>query len=575
MEEVVEIVHQKFKNLEILNVYLFGSRLYNCHTKTSDYDLILITNLTEIDLSQNVIETEKYNINIYNIDYFIFLMQENFIWALMCCWIPKNFIWKETFSIKPFAFVNKKKLSNHTIMDISHCYVKAKKMIHSHVGFKNLAHCFREAIFSLEILKEGKLQDFEIANHYFERIMKEEGKNWEYLDKIFYEELHERMTELKNFKFISEQEERMNLSEYLQKYELNCLCRDFAITLSNLDGELVYVNVIDSDLVDFKLPIVRECKGGIVFDSKKNIIARGVLENFKKSFKSIKRLQKMDGVNTLLFWREKWILVFKDSIKPKYYRKMATNKVQDNFLINERLLSTKTLEERFWKIFESSGMKIPSRKYSYNFELCLKGAKICQYTEDSLYLISVFDPESNSFCDIFEIAKVNQFQTSPEIPLEFDTNPLKSEGYVEMDENYHFQFHKSLSFTELKHLEFYKSYDDNTLKRMIFDIVRDGKKDDFLKLDIWNDPNLIQLFKEVEIRYHSCIQYLNEITVDLSKIPIEKLSLECKKYPFYYIIFEKIKSGDDYEKTLQMQTQKRFQKILKEIESYKKNLNIN
>jgi hypothetical protein len=398
--------------------------------------------------------------------------------------------------------------------------------------------------------------------------MKEEGKNWEYLNDTFYVELHELMTELKNFKFISEQDERMNLCEYLQKYELKCLCRDFSITVSQLDEDLVYVNVIDSDLVDFKLPIVRECRGGIVFDSKRNIIARGVLENFKTPFKPLKTLEKMDGINTLLFWKEKWILVFKDSIKPKYYRKMATNKVQDNFLVNGRLLGTKTLELRFWKIFEAKGMKIPSKKYSYNFEFCLKSAKICQYTEDSLYLISVFNAESNSFCDIFEISKENQFQTSPEINLEIDMDPLKCEGYVQLDENFRFQFHKSLSFTSLKDLEFYKSYDNNTLKRMMFDIVRDGTGDDFLKLEMWNDPDLILLYKDVEKRFHSCIRYLNEITVELSKIPIEKLSLECKKFPFYYIIFEKIKSGDDYEKTLQIQTQKRFQKILKEIESF-------
>ncbi|KAL0482430.1 hypothetical protein AKO1_000535, partial [Acrasis kona] len=67
---------------QILNIYLFGSRLYQCHKSHSDYDLIVVVNGDYFDGSK-LIETETLNINIYHLEYFKFLLFNNIVWVVM------------------------------------------------------------------------------------------------------------------------------------------------------------------------------------------------------------------------------------------------------------------------------------------------------------------------------------------------------------------------------------------------------------------------------------------------------------------------------------------------------------
>eukprot|EP01080_Neovahlkampfia_damariscottae_P011853 gene11853-5182_t len=582
LEEVKEIINLKYKQLNILNVYLFGSRLYNCYNKDSDFDVILITNSKKISTSTNSIETEKYNINIYHIDYFKFLIQENVIWALMCCWIPQEFIWKETIPINQFIFIDKRKLSNYTILDISHCYNKAKKLFQNdekHVGLKNLVHCFREVLFSLEILIKGKIGNFEIANDHFMKIMNEKNKNFQFFEQNFYPQLHELMTKLKNFKTISEKEESLFLKDYLLKYDICNLSRDFSILVSKLENYF-YVGLIDDSLVNMKIPIVKQCKYGIIYDSNYDIISKCVSQNDQKSFKSVNVFEKFDGVNTLMFWHnKKWNLIFKDQFKSKFYRKLATNKIQDNYFVDEKIIHVDLLKEEFWKIFKLKKYQLPSKEYSYNFEFCLKNLKTCQYDSNEIILIGVFSNKSNSFQNFQEIGKSMKFDLPKKIDLKeskiptklFELDPLKQEGFVTVNDVFEYQFHKSFQFQTLKKLEKWNSYDDNTIIRLLFDFVRSWENSEFLKYSPWKDNHLSSLYHTTKERYSKIVKFLDKITSPLLKLEKEELTIECKKYPFYYIIFEKIKSNQSYNEVLRIQTQKRFQKILKELEIFQKN----
>jgi len=578
LDEVEDIVNKQYKNLNILNLYLFGSRLYNCHHKDSDFDLILITNSKEIFLSTNAIETEKYNINIFELHYFIFLIQENIVWAQMCCWIPKEFIWKETISLNRFVMLDKKKLSNYTILDVSHCLVKSRKLIESdqkHIGLKNLVHCFREVLFSLEILTQGKISNFQIANEYFERIMKQKDKNWIFIHEKFYPQLHEFMTNLKNFRVISEKEENSFLKDYLKNNEIKCLTRDFSVCVSSIDDDLIYVGVIEKSLVDFKLPLVKECEYGVIFNSNNNIFSRFVRQNNEKSFKAIDIFEKYDGINTMLFWKnEKWNLVFKDQFKPKFYRKLATNKIQDNYLRDEKILNHQKLSDEFWKTFEEKNLKFPPKEYSYNFEFCVKNLKTCQYNQNQIILIGVYSIQKNKFENFIHFGKTLNFDLPKKLNINYkdindeliNLDPTKQEGFVSMNENFEFQFHKSFQFETLKKLEHWKALDDNTLTRLIFDIIRTNESETYLEFYPWNDQHLKLIHENSKKRYFKCLKILDEISIPLMKLSKIELTEACKQYPFYYIIFEKLKSNLSSQKILQIQTQKRFQKILKEIE---------
>jgi predicted nucleotidyltransferase len=52
---------------DIFGIYLFGSRIYQTHSETSDFDYILITFK---DINNKEIKHPIANIHIYNLDYF-------------------------------------------------------------------------------------------------------------------------------------------------------------------------------------------------------------------------------------------------------------------------------------------------------------------------------------------------------------------------------------------------------------------------------------------------------------------------------------------------------------------------
>src|SRR5690606_36141759 len=117
LEQVYQLL--RIDGSKILNVYLFGSRVYGLFNEESDWDLIIVcTNDYEyqhptpdkhfmsVDENFKLVEGREYlrvmiscgniNVGIYKEQVWRSLLREHSIWVLFCCSLPPEFKWKQT-----------------------------------------------------------------------------------------------------------------------------------------------------------------------------------------------------------------------------------------------------------------------------------------------------------------------------------------------------------------------------------------------------------------------------------------------------------------------------------------------
>lgn len=170
MKEQIESI-LKSKHIEALNLYLYGSQVYGTARKSSDYDLVVISQQPPED--QMVIRTPQMelNLNFYTPEKFQELVSRHYIVALECL---SSTALKATLS---FSF----KLDLSTLRESiseksSHSFVKAKKKMEVEqdilTGKKSLFHSLRILDFGIQIATHGKIVDFTKANPYWEEIQR-------------------------------------------------------------------------------------------------------------------------------------------------------------------------------------------------------------------------------------------------------------------------------------------------------------------------------------------------------------------------------------------------------------------
>jgi predicted nucleotidyltransferase len=164
LDDVIKLILNE-KALEnkdlILNVYIFGSRLYGYATNQSDWDFVIIVD-GEYFAGPKLIEKGLLNLNLYHRDYFQFLMDENVIWIIMFTWIPNEFVWQRKLN---FSWKLRKNCVNKMIsLDVQHNFSKAKRLWKNPktmlVAKKNLLHCKRWIEYGKQIGEKGIIFDF-------------------------------------------------------------------------------------------------------------------------------------------------------------------------------------------------------------------------------------------------------------------------------------------------------------------------------------------------------------------------------------------------------------------------------
>jgi len=171
-----------FNDKNILNIYNYGSSVYNCKGINSDNDYIVI-----------VSDGSEYpeQLKIYNNDYSFYkesefreLIRQYEISALECLLLDPKFIVKETVE---FDFkLDLQQLRESISQKSSNSFVKAKKKLiiekdyDPYIGKKSLFHSLRIILFGIQIAKYSKIINYEIANIYYNDIVENEMVEWNF-----------------------------------------------------------------------------------------------------------------------------------------------------------------------------------------------------------------------------------------------------------------------------------------------------------------------------------------------------------------------------------------------------------
>ena len=415
----------KFKFCDIsqlCNVYLFGSRLYQCHNEESDYDFICLVTGEYFDGSK-LFEGEDLNVNIYHWDYFEHLLKENMIWAVMLAYTPSEYIWKETRKLSFTIDLNRLKTS--ALQDASHNWAKAKRLCTQEslrnikVSKKNIVHGIRYLNLVLQICKTGSVYDFTAGNDVWRELFDESSKvtfasykeEWLYYNNKYNQIFQDLMHEVKYFAFVPESLPTVQISsskhakrvkpltnymasskkqlraiEYIQEHGLFSLTRDFSIQVYRpfRKHANIIVCTFDKDstpLFVCESTVARECSSLILSEEANNhytIIASGHLPIFNKytgegvdsdfmtdlvniDWKSARICEKIDGFSFIMFkYNGEWLLYSPKVSRTKFKRYFMVHLAQYRRISFE---SEETLlehlTEHFWRVWNENGLQFP------------------------------------------------------------------------------------------------------------------------------------------------------------------------------------------------------------------------
>jgi Nucleotidyltransferase domain len=200
LESILKNFH--LPNEEVLNIYPYGSRVYQTHTDNSDHDFIIVLNkdVREFSLTS---DDKKINVHLYSPDGFIDQLQQHKIASLECFFLPPELCLKN--KLKFFFSLNKEKLRSSISEKASHSWVKAKKKMNVekdkniYIAKKSLFHALRIADFGLQIAQHGKIIDYSSSNDIWNDVITDPSEKWDYYDNKFKDILNNRMSEFRKF----------------------------------------------------------------------------------------------------------------------------------------------------------------------------------------------------------------------------------------------------------------------------------------------------------------------------------------------------------------------------------------
>ena len=165
-EKIEEII----KDENILNLYTYGSVVYQTNNEKSDVDFIAIV----IVKQEEQVILDNINISFYTIEEFKEKLDSHEISAIECLFLPDDLILKKTVD---FEFnLDKHKLHCECSKKASNSFVKAKKKIkdgHIYIGQKSLFHSIRIIDFAIQIIKHGKINDYASQSQILKLILDE------------------------------------------------------------------------------------------------------------------------------------------------------------------------------------------------------------------------------------------------------------------------------------------------------------------------------------------------------------------------------------------------------------------
>jgi len=165
-----------YKDDQIIEAYMYGSRVYGNSRSDSDWDFIVI-------VKANQIHTEQFSDNLINVNFYYPYQHHQRInehepSAMECVFLPEQFIIKMEHpdfykSFKPDLV----KLRHSFSAKSSNSWVKAKKKLtvpesyNDSVGKKSLWHSIRIIDFGIQIATNGFISNYGSCNDFYDEIM--------------------------------------------------------------------------------------------------------------------------------------------------------------------------------------------------------------------------------------------------------------------------------------------------------------------------------------------------------------------------------------------------------------------
>ena len=165
-ERIIELagVHP----LKVKNIYVFGSRVYGTATADSDYDIIVVAN--SMDEKREVVYKDL-NIHIHTPDKFIRDLKQLDMHNLECIFAPEGAKILEKVNYVDANFkINPDQMKYAAMSQSFNRFHTAKVKILDgdfHRGIKSLFHSLRILLFSMQILRNGRIDDFSEANKFW------------------------------------------------------------------------------------------------------------------------------------------------------------------------------------------------------------------------------------------------------------------------------------------------------------------------------------------------------------------------------------------------------------------------
>lgn len=168
--------------VRVLNIYLFGSRVYGNASNNSDWDVIMIAKTSS---PETEIKTDKFNIHILTADRFQDSLDQHNIRSIECVMAPD---WAKLQEVHSFKFNLIQNRLRHSVSHMnSNSWIKAKKKINQgdyYIGVKSLWHSIRIVMYGIQIAKSGHITDWQCANDIWKELSSKKW-TWTELDERF------------------------------------------------------------------------------------------------------------------------------------------------------------------------------------------------------------------------------------------------------------------------------------------------------------------------------------------------------------------------------------------------------
>lgn len=229
------MISKYVKDLNILNVYQFGSQVYGTATPESDTDLIVV--------AKEWFDSEDINVHVYTVEQFQLALDQHDIQAMECVCSQQTYKHKETIPFN-IGVINLPQLRKSISTICNNSWVKGKKKLiiagdyDLNLAIKSVFHSIRIYDFGIQIATSGHIYNFRSSNYILDDLKLlstryQRGELWEQIENKYKKHFNQIAS---NFKKVAPKD----ITEKSKIKELeNILTKHFGVVNDDLRNEIL------------------------------------------------------------------------------------------------------------------------------------------------------------------------------------------------------------------------------------------------------------------------------------------------------------------------------------------------